>query len=230
LALDQEFLKTGAPESSYFQTADVLTNAGIGWLTNVAMLLTFGIGALREEGPKSLPKTLPVQRHARGIDHKSGHNPSQGESKMLQRGSIILSKKLYILTIGGGVVFWVTTIVISLLPIAAEYRAAYSNWRIQTVWVDSLLVGVIIGGCVSYSFLRLFEKIPTKNPILESAILGFGALVMATLLIDVPRSFLLPGPSDAWHYFLIGIMLNAPRFLFLGLGIGYLYKRLYESA
>ncbi len=46
LALSQEFVKAGAPESSYFQTADVLVNAGIGWFTNVAMLLTFGIGAL----------------------------------------------------------------------------------------------------------------------------------------------------------------------------------------
>ncbi len=46
LALSQEFVKAGAPESSYFQTADVLINTGIGWMTNVAMLLTFGIGAL----------------------------------------------------------------------------------------------------------------------------------------------------------------------------------------
>ena len=46
LALSQEFVKAGAPESSYFQTADVLINTGIGWFTNVAMLLTFGIGAL----------------------------------------------------------------------------------------------------------------------------------------------------------------------------------------
>ena len=46
LALSQEFVKAGAPESSYFQTADVLINTGTGWLTNWAMLLTFGIGAL----------------------------------------------------------------------------------------------------------------------------------------------------------------------------------------
>jgi hypothetical protein len=46
LALSQEFVKAGAPESSYFQTADVLINTGTGWLTNVAMLLTWCIGAL----------------------------------------------------------------------------------------------------------------------------------------------------------------------------------------
>ncbi len=46
LALSQEFVKAGAPASSYFQTADAVLNAGIGWLRDAAMLLTFGIGAL----------------------------------------------------------------------------------------------------------------------------------------------------------------------------------------
>jgi hypothetical protein len=36
--------------------------------------------------------------------------------------------------------------------------------------------------------------------------------------------------SDALHVFLIGEVLNVPRFLFLGIVIGYLYKRLYGSA
>ncbi len=137
-------------------------------------------------------------------------------------------KKLFKLTIGGGVVFWVTTILTSLLPIASEYRAAFSNWSIQTVWIDSLFVGLIVGCLVSYFLLRFFDKIPTKNPILKSMILGFVALVIVTILIDVPRS--LHGSADALYYFLIGTIFNLTRFLFLGIVIGYLYKRLYESA
>ena len=46
LALSQEFVKAGSPASSFFQTADVVVNAGIGWLRDAAMLLAFGIGAL----------------------------------------------------------------------------------------------------------------------------------------------------------------------------------------
>ena len=46
LALSQEFVKAGAPASSYFQTADAVINAGIGWFRDGANLLTFGIGAL----------------------------------------------------------------------------------------------------------------------------------------------------------------------------------------
>ena len=148
---------------------------------------------------------------------------------MLRTGSILLSKRLLIPTIAGGGVFWGTTIVTSLLPIAAEYRAAFSNWSIQTVWIDSLLVGMILGCCVSYSLLRFIDKNPTRNPILKSTILSFVALVIATILIDVPRSLLLPGPSEALYYFLIGLMFNTVRFLFLGLAIGYLCKRLSGS-
>jgi len=149
--------------------------------------------------------------------------------KTNSRGSTILLKKLYKLTLGGGIVFWATTIATSLLPIAAAYRASFSNrsWNIQTVWVGSLLAGMIIGCCVSYALLRFMETNPIKNPIQKSMILSFIALVIATILIDVPRSFF--GASDALYYFLIGIMLNGPRFLSLGIVIGYLYKRLYGS-
>jgi hypothetical protein len=151
-------------------------------------------------------------------------------SRSKRQMSYVFYMKALILTIGGGLVFWATTIATSLLPIAAEYRAAFSNWSIQTVWIDSLLVGMIIGCCVSYFLLHFFDKIPTRDPILKSVILSFIALVIAIILIDVPRSFLLPRPSDALYYFLIGVMFNAARFLFLGLVIGYLYKSLYKGS
>ena len=41
LALSQEFVKAGAPDSSYFQTAGVVINAGIDWLSHGAALLCF---------------------------------------------------------------------------------------------------------------------------------------------------------------------------------------------
>jgi len=144
---------------------------------------------------------------------------------MLKAGSTIPSKKLFKLTIAGGLVFWTTTIATSLLPIAAEYRAAYSNWSIQTVWITSLFMGMIIGYGVSYFLLRYFDKIPSKNPILKSMILSFIALIIAVILIDVPQSFFgMRNSFDALYYFLIGVMFNAARFLFLGTVIGYLYN------
>ncbi len=144
---------------------------------------------------------------------------------MLKAGPTILSKKLFKLTIAGGLVFWATTLATSLLPIAAEYRAAYSNWSIQTVWVTSLAMGMIIGYCVSYFLLCYFDKIPSKNPILKSMIISFIALIIAVILIDVPQSFFgMRNSSDASYYFLIGVMFNIARFLLLGIVIGYLYN------
>jgi hypothetical protein len=142
-----------------------------------------------------------------------------------KEGPAILSKKLFKLTIGGGMVFWATSIATSLLPIAAEYRSAYSDWSIQTVWVVSLPMGILIGYCVSYFLLRYFDKIPSKNPMLKSGILSFIALIIAIILIDVPQSFFwISNSSDALYYFLIGVMFNGARFLLLGVTIGYLYN------
>ena len=138
-------------------------------------------------------------------------------------------KKLFILTIGGGgVVFWAITIAFSLLPIAAEFRAALSISYIQMILVESVLGGMIISCGLSFFLLRFFDKIPTKNPILKSVILSFVALGIVLILLGVAASRV--GPGDALHVFLIGVMLNVPRFLFVGIVIGYLYKRLYGSA
>jgi len=146
-------------------------------------------------------------------------------TKMLKAGSTILSKKLFKLSIAGGLVFWATTIATSLLPIAAEYRAAYSNWSMQTVWVTSLFMGMIIGYCVSYFLLRYFDKIPSKNPILKSVMISSIALIIAVIVIDVPQSFFgMRNSFDALYYFLIGVMFNIARFLLLGIVIGYLYN------
>ena len=133
-------------------------------------------------------------------------------------------RKVVILAIVGGLAFWAISIATSLLPFAADYRVA--RWSAQTVWVGSLPAGMIIGFFVSFFLLRFFDKIPTKNPILKSVILSFIALVIAMILLEAPASF---GTSDALYYFLFGTMLNVPRFLVLGIVIGYLYKRLYKG-
>jgi hypothetical protein len=139
---------------------------------------------------------------------------------------MINKKQLLKLTVGGGAAFWLTTFATSLLPIAAAYRAAFSNWSIQTVWVGSLFMGIIIGGCVSYFLLRFYDKIPAKGPIQKSVIMSFLALVIAVILIDVPM--ILQDPSASLYYFLIGVLFNTARFLALGMAVGYLHKRLYS--
>lgn len=45
LALSQEYVKAGAPASSYFQTLGVLIMTGINWVNNVGVLMTWCLAA-----------------------------------------------------------------------------------------------------------------------------------------------------------------------------------------
>ncbi len=148
----------------------------------------------------------------------------QAADQSKRQKSFVFDPTLFKLTIGGGAVFWVTSIVTSLLPIAAEYRAAFSNWSVETVWFGSLLMGMMIGCGVSFSLLRFYGKIPAKGPILKAVIVSSVALVIAIILIDVPM--ILHKPGALLYYFLIGVLFNAARFLLLGFSVGYLYKRI----
>jgi hypothetical protein len=133
-------------------------------------------------------------------------------------------RKIVVLAAVGGLAFWAVSIVTSLVPFTADYRAA--RWSAETVWVGSLPAGLLFGFFVSFFLLRFFEKIPTKNSILKSVILSIIALVIGTILLEAPASF---GTSNVLYYFFFGTMLNVPRFLVLGIVVGYLYKRLYGS-
>jgi hypothetical protein len=132
------------------------------------------------------------------------------------------------LALAGGVAFWATTFATSLLPIAAEYRSALSIAYVPMVLVESLIGGLIVGLLVSFFLLRLYEALPTESPMLKAEILSVAALVVLTIVTWGAGS--LAEPSDASRYFLIGTVLNLPRFLALGIAVGYFYKRLYGRA
>lgn len=132
--------------------------------------------------------------------------------------------KLCMLALAGGAAFWVTTFVTSLLPIAAKYRAAFSNWSVETVWISSLIAGIAFGCLVSYFLLRFYPGIPANGPIQKSVFLSSIALVIAIMLIDLPM--LLRSQGDAINFFFIGVAFNAARFLLLGIAVGSLYGRM----
>jgi hypothetical protein len=146
----------------------------------------------------------------------------EGDKKMTRTKEFW--RKILILTMAGGSGFWLANFAISRTPIAAEYRAALSINYLPML-LESLLGGLIIGFCVSYFLIKFFNKIPTSNPILKSGILSFIALIIATILIEVPASLFTP-PSDAWRYFIIGAVFNVLRIMALGIVIGYLYDKL----
>lgn len=128
-----------------------------------------------------------------------------------------------LLAVGGGLGFWLANFAISLTPIAAEYRAALSISYVPML-IEALIAGLVIGFGVGYCLVRFFDSIPTRGSVTKSVILSLIALVVFSLLIEVPAKFLTE-TGDALRYFIIGTAFNTLRFLVLGLVIGYLYRR-----
>lgn len=131
-------------------------------------------------------------------------------------------RRTALLALGGGLGFWLANFAISLTPIAAEYRAALSISYVPML-IEALIAGLVIGFGVGYCLVRFFDSIPTRGPVTKSVILSLIALVMFSLLIEVPAKFLTE-TGDALRYFIIGPAFNTLRFLVLGLVIGYLYR------
>ena len=119
--------------------------------------------------------------------------------------------------------FWAANFATSLLPVAAEYRAALSIGYLPMVLVESLVAGLVVGLLVSFSLLRLNDRLPTESPMLKATLLSFVALVVLTIVNWAAGSA--GGPSDASRYILIGTLLNIPRFLALGIAVGCVHKR-----
>jgi hypothetical protein len=135
-------------------------------------------------------------------------------------------KKVIVLTLVGGLAFWLANFAISRTAIAADYRAAMSI-SYYPMLLESLIGGLIIGLWVSYPLLRFFDRIPVKDPILKSVFLSSIVLLIITILIGGPSSFFATG--NVLRYFIIGTMFNAIRISALGIVIGYLYRKMYKE-
>lgn len=123
----------------------------------------------------------------------------------------------------GALGFWLTNLLISLTPIAAQYRSALGISYFPML-VQALVAGLIIGLGVSFCLLRFHDRLPTTSPVLKAVLLSLVAMVVGTVLFEVlPRVF--STTDTALRYVLIGVAIDALRFLALGLVIGYLYGR-----
>lgn len=129
---------------------------------------------------------------------------------------------MLVLTLVGGLAFWLINFAISRTAIAADYRAAMSISYFPML-LESLIGGLIIGLWVSFPLLRFFDRIPVKDPILKSVLLSSLVLVIVTILPGGPSSFY--ATSNVFHYFIIGTAINVIRITALGIAIGFTCKR-----
>jgi hypothetical protein len=133
-------------------------------------------------------------------------------------------KKVLVLTLVGGLAFWLANFAISRTDIAAEYRAAMSISYFPML-LESLIGGLIIGLWVSYPLLRFFDRIPGEDPILKSVLLSSLVLVIVTFVLGGPSSFFVT--NNVLRYFIIGTVFNLIRITALGIAIGFVCKRQY---
>lgn len=134
----------------------------------------------------------------------------------------LILKKVFVLTLVGGLAFWLTNFAISRTAIAADYRSAMSI-SYYPMLLESLVGGLIIGLWVSFLLLRFYKRIPTKDPVLKSVLLSSLVLVFVTIVLGGPSSFF--ATSNVVRYFIIGTVINLIRITALGLAIGYMCKR-----
>jgi len=136
-------------------------------------------------------------------------------------------KKVLVLTLVGGLAFWLANFAISRTAIAADYRAAMSI-SYYPMLLESLIGGLIIGLWVAYPLLRFFDRIPAKDPILKSTLLSSVVLVIITILLGGPSSFFDTG--NVVRYFIIGTVFNVIRITALGIAIGYVCKKQFSES
>jgi hypothetical protein len=128
-------------------------------------------------------------------------------------------KILLMLAAAGGAAFWIIDFGMAVSPFAAEYRAAFSIASLPLALAEALIGGMLIALCVSFFLLRFFDKIPGKTAIIKALILGLSVMVT----IEVFSA--LGDPAHASVYLLLDTLMNTPRFLALGLVIGYLFDQ-----
>lgn len=137
-------------------------------------------------------------------------------------------KRLLILTLSGGIVFWIVSFFTSLLPLAADYRAAYSDWSRQAVWIGAAFMGLLFCGGISALYVRLFERIPPKQPAFKAFLVSAAVLTAAVLAINLPMA--LRSAQTPLRYFWLGASFDAARFLLAGLAIGFADQLLHNRS
>ena len=129
--------------------------------------------------------------------------------------------KVLVLSLVGGLAFWLANFAISRTSIAAEYRAAMSI-SYYPMLLESLIGGLITGLWVSFLLVRFYDRIPAKDPMIKTILMSFLVLLIITISIGNPSIY--QQTPDIMRYFIIGTAFNFIRILALGVAIGTSYK------
>ena len=111
---------------------------------------------------------------------------------------------------------------ISMTPLAAGYRSALSIPYLPML-VEAAIGGLVVAGAVAFMLVQYPQRVPGAGPLRKALLLGLGALVLLTVLVEVP-SKLRSEVADPGHWLLVATVFNAIRILALGVTIGLLTR------
>lgn len=120
--------------------------------------------------------------------------------------------------VAGAAAFWSANLVISLTPIAAEYRSAMSVAYVPML-VEAAVGGLLIASAVALVLARYPQRVPGTGPLSGALWLSAAAVVVLTVFVELP-SKLMSGVSDPGHWLLVATVFNVVRVLALGVAIG----------
>ncbi len=118
--------------------------------------------------------------------------------------------------LAGAVAFWLANLVISLTPVAADFRSARSIPYVPML-VEAAAGGLVTAGAVAFLLTRFPGRVPGHGPLGKALVLATLALVLLTAFVAVPAT-LRSDAADPGHWLLVETVINAIRILALGLG------------
>jgi hypothetical protein len=106
-----------------------------------------------------------------------------------------------------------------MTPIAASYRSALSIPYVPML-VEAAAGGLVVAGALAFVLVRYRERVPGAGQVRKALLLGVGALVLLTVLVEVPSKLRSDVAGDPGHWLLVAAVFNAVRILALGVTIG----------
>ena len=103
-------------------------------------------------------------------------------------------------------------------PVAAGYRSALSIPYVPML-LEAAAGVLVVAGPVALLVAQFPDRVPGSGPLRKAMLLAVGALVLLTVLVEVP-SKLLSGVADPGHWLLVATVFNAIRLVALGVTIG----------
>jgi hypothetical protein len=120
--------------------------------------------------------------------------------------------------LAGAAAFWLANLGISLTPVAASYRSALSI-AYGPMLLEAAAGGLVVAGAVAFLLTRFPGRVPGSAPVGKALVLALGALVLLTVLLEVPAK-VRSDVADAGHWLLVATFFNAVRVLALGVAVG----------